>query len=156
MRVEKVAGTRVSYLDPLQLAEWIFDKQDDFLLVDLRTRSKFAQYHLPYAKHLGSLGMDASALHGKPMIVAYLGDASVPPDVLAVLSGSSSPEVYLLWGGVDGWAKRVLFPDLTHTRSLKAEEIERIAKLSRYFGGTPRLLEEQTGRTPAGYLREGC
>jgi uncharacterized protein len=156
MRVESVAGTRAHYLDPVQLAEWIFDKREDFVLLDLRTAAEYERYHLPYAELRRPGAERAVAPAGRPKLVIYAGGAAIPPEALAFLDSGSYPEVYLLWGGVEGWAKRVLFPDLTRTRALTAENSARIARLSRFFGGAPKLLEEREERAPAGYLREGC
>lgn len=156
MQVQRVADSRIRYLDPLELAEWLFAKSDDFALLDLRSQEEYERYHIPHAELFSVHGGDANALPSKPKLVAYLDGRSSSADAEAFLSGSPIAEVYLLWGGVEGWAKRVLFPDLTRTRSLSAEDVKRIGRLSRYFGGTPRLLEKHTGRTPGVYLREGC
>jgi rhodanese-related sulfurtransferase/uncharacterized membrane protein YedE/YeeE len=156
MRQRRVADSRVLYLDPLELAEWIFGKNDDFVLLDLRSPEDHERYHIPNAEIFSRHRGDANALPIKPKLVAYLDDPSISADDLALLANSRSTEVYLLWGGIEGWAKRVLFPDLTRTRSLSAHDVKKIGRLSRYFGGTPRLLEEHTGRTPGVYLREGC
>lgn len=152
----EVGSTGAYYLDPLELAGWISEKRDDFLLVDLRSQVEFDRYHIPYAQRI-SLGMLSGNLaRDDRMLVVYTGDAMVPQDMLDSLSSHSDTEVYLLWGGLEGWGHRVLFPDLTRTRKLTEPEIRRITKLSQYFGGQPEVLPEHRMSTPSGYRREGC
>ena len=127
-----------------ELATWIRDRQPGLLLVDLRPD---ATDRLPGAGPLTEA--DRGAVD---TLVAYA-DRNVDPDAVEALHAR---RVLRLRGGVAAWNAEVLFPTLRADASGRQRlEFESRARLSRYFGGSPRVLDP--GASPdRGRSRRGC
>ena len=130
----------------LQLAEWVRARQPGLLVLDTRPEADFAEGALPGAR------MAASA-EGRFDTVVLYGDAelhTVPP--LRV----QADQVLRLRGGFAAWNAQVLFPavraDATEERK---REFAEHARLSRYFGGSPRVLDPGA-QAPQTRSRRGC
>ena len=142
------AADEVSALD---LAQWIRDRRPGLLVVDARAAEAFDQDHLPGAKMLADV--DADAIGSADTLVVY---ADGRADAGALTGPSKVPRVLRLHGGMAAWNEDVLFPVLRADASERAQrDFTARAALSRYFGGSPRLLD--SGAAPArGRSRRGC
>ncbi len=150
-----IAGTEVRLLDPLSLGEWIMAKRSDILLLDLRPEAEFDAYHIPFAKNVPPHRLAGIEPDRGQMLVAYLGDDTYSQELPGKLQLLGFAKVYMLRGGLQAWAERVLFPDLTRADEDSRDLVEQVAKMSHYFGGKPRL-DRGRGKTPSRFLREGC
>jgi hypothetical protein len=146
------AADEISALD---LAQWLRARRPGLLLVDVRTAEAFDADRLPGARLLAEV--DAAALRAADTVVVYA-DARAdaeglrgPSNVLATV-----PHVLRLYGGIAAWNDEVLFPVLRADASARQQrDFATRALLSRYFGGSPRLLDP--GAAPArGRSRRGC
>jgi len=142
------AADEVSAVD---LAQWIRDQRPGLLVVDTRAAEAFDQDRLPGAKMLADV--DADAIASADTVVVYAdarADAGGLPHLL------NAPRVLRLHGGIAAWNEDVLFPVLRADASERAQrDFTSRALLSRYFGGSPRLLDP--GAAPArGRSRRGC
>jgi len=134
-----------------ELAQWIRDRRPGLLVVDVRSAEAFDRDRLPGARLLADI--DADALRSVDTVVAYA-DARADP---AELRGMSNvPRVLRLHGGIAAWNEEVLFPVLRADASARQQrDFATRALLSRYFGGSPQLLDP--GASPArGRSRRGC
>jgi rhodanese-related sulfurtransferase len=143
------AADEVSAVD---LAQWIRDQRPGLLVVDLRAAEAFDRDRLPGARLVADV--DADALGSADTVVVY---ADARADAGALRGLSNVPRVSVrLHGGIGAWNEEVLFPVLRADASAQQQrDFATRALLSRYFGGSPRLLDP--GALPArGRSRHGC
>ena len=135
----------------VDLAQWIRDRRPGLLIIDARTTQAFEQDRLPGAQLLAHV--DAAALASADIVVVYE-DASTDASVLRGLVGV--PHVRRLHGGIRAWNDEVLFPVLRADANARQQRDFAVrAQLSRYFGGSPRMLDP--GASPSrGRSRHGC
>ena len=149
----EIEGKSVKVIDAKELAEWIIEKRDDFYLIDIREINEFDQYHIPFA--LSSSGKESinSTINKKAAIIIYDKSSRYSIEKLKPLISSRKEKAYVLKGGMNEWINTILFPDLRDNSDLNEEEIEKIHKMSAYFGGKPILDKDRPKRK---YSREGC
>jgi len=142
------AADEVSAVD---LALWIRDQRPRLLIVDARPTEAFDKDRLPGARLLEDVDVDA--LTSADTVVVYA-DSSADAGVLRGLS--RAPRVLRLHGGMAAWNDEVLFPVLRADANARQQQDFAVrARLSRYFGGSPQLLDP--GASPArGRSRRGC
>lgn len=144
-------------IDAVTLAERLQARQTPLLLVDLRDdsdRSSHQSGSIPGAQPLATL-------EGRV----------IPPAAILVLVDQGNVErragqriqsqwpdatVLRLRGGFEGWGREVLYPTLRADASARQRAaFDARAKLSRYFGGSPRMIEP--GASPLSTRsRQGC
>ncbi|HET7062713.1 MAG TPA: rhodanese-like domain-containing protein [Rudaea sp.] len=142
------AADEVSAVD---LAQWIRDQRPGLLIVDLRTAEAFDRDRLPGARLIADL--DADTLRAADSVVVY---SDARADGAALRGLSNVPRVLRLHGGIAAWNEEVLFPVIRADASARQQrDFATRAMLSRYFGGSPRLLDP--GALPArARSRHGC
>jgi len=154
---EEDLESRTSAID---LAQWLHDRQPGLRVVDLRSEAEYQEYHLPQAKRFTAEEFLASPdSTGASLSVVYgSGDG-----LAAVTAGKAHQagydQVYFLADGVGEWLAEVLRPILDTSGTLEQRaEVERVAALSRYFGGTPRFgkLTDDSAAVPLARPRRGC
>jgi rhodanese-related sulfurtransferase len=135
----------------VDLALWIRERRPHLFVVDARAVEEFDQNRIPGAQLLKDV--DAVALTSADTIVVYA-DASTDADALRGLP--RAPRILRLHGGIGAWNDDVIFPVLrAHANATQRRDFAARAQLSRYFGGTPRLLD--LGASPTrGRSRRGC
>jgi rhodanese-related sulfurtransferase len=140
-------------IDVKELAKWIMDKRDDFYLVDTRLKNEFDEYHIPFA--LNSSGRESlnKSFDKKTAIIIYDRSTRYSIEKLKPIINSRKEQAYILKGGMNEWIYKILFPDLRGNSEMSVEEIEKIYKMSTYFGGKPILEKDRPKRK---YKREGC
>jgi len=143
-----LASDEVSAVD---LALWIHDGRPGLLVVDARAADAFDQDHLPGARLLEDI--DAVALAAADTVVVY---AETSADASALRRRSVVPQMFRLRGGIAAWNEQVLFPVLRADANAKQQrDFALRAQLSRYFGGSPRMLDPGAS-TLRGRSRRGC
>ena len=123
----------------VQIAAWLHDRHG-VRIYDVRTQSAFDAFAIPTAEHVTSRALSALAFERTDTVVVY-GEAGDEEAVRAVreLRARDIAASYTLRGGVDEWVADVLNPTLPVNATAEQErEFERVAELSRYFGGVPR------------------
>jgi rhodanese-related sulfurtransferase len=135
-----------------ELAGWIRDRRPGLFVLDARSAAAFDRDRLPGARRLADVVPDA--LHTGAIVVVYA-DRRVDDAVVESLRGPpGARRVLRLHGGVEAWNEDVLFPVIRADASAaRRRAFEPRAQLSRYFGGSPRVLEP--GATPS-RSRRGC
>lgn len=136
-----------------QLATWLQRRQPRIHLLDLRSAERYAQQRLPGARQSASLA--ELKLAPDEILVVYAAqqlDAAQSHALQQRFGG----QYRQLRGGAQAWSNEVLFPVIRSdaTPSQRSAFAAR-AKLSRYFGGSPRVL--QPGASSAHQRsRRGC
>jgi rhodanese-related sulfurtransferase/uncharacterized membrane protein YedE/YeeE len=130
------AGSGADSIQVGQLADWIIQGRNDFKLVDLRSGTDFAAYHIPTAENvpLASLTPDFAAHNEKIILCSEDGTQAAKAWFLLEAQGFKS--VYLLDGGLRSWQDMILFPK----KSDKTDEavFDRQMQVAKFFGGTPQ------------------
>ncbi len=127
-------------ISAIDLARAIRDRQPRLLVIDLRPVDAVETERLPTARALGEL--ELQRLDSAAQLVVYA-DRDVDPDVIeAVRSQHGARSIRRLRGGVQAWKAEVLFPILrSDAVESQQGEFRKRAQLSRYFGGSPRVIE---------------
>ena len=130
------AGSGADSIQVGQLADWIIQGRNDFKLVDLRSGTDFAAYHIPTAENvpLASLTPDFAAHNEKIILCSEDGTQAAKAWFLLEAQGFKS--VYLLDGGLRSWQDMILFPK----KSDKTDEavFDRQMQVAKFIGGTPQ------------------
>ena len=158
-------------ISAVRVAEWLRDRHD-VRIYDVRARSAYDAFALPAAEHLTLSALPDLSVAPTDTVIVY-GERD---DVNALRAQEQLLErgvaaSYVLRGGAEEWAADVLNPTLPLDATLEQEtEFERVAELSRYFGGVPRRAAptdappDANAATPAGgaarqldaVIRRGC
>ena len=116
-----------------QLAEWIHARRPGLVVLDARPAESMQRGRLPGARAVAEFEGDAGAT-----VVLY-GDRRA--EEVPTWRGPAL-RVLRLRGGIEAWDRDVLFPVLRADASeAQRREFEPRARLSRYFGGSPRVLD---------------
>ncbi|HUE76806.1 MAG TPA: rhodanese-like domain-containing protein [Longimicrobiales bacterium] len=134
-------------LDPLDLATLIRDRRA-VRVVDVRDSSAFIRFSIPTATHatLAELAVLRPGETGEAIVVYDDGRGDALRAWL-LLRRLGHHDVRVLRDGVAGWLDHVLTPVLPAGSREERARFDRVADLSRYFGGMPRVGEPQ--RKPA-------
>jgi hypothetical protein len=137
-----------------ELAQWIHDRKPGLLVVDARPAQAGERDRLPGARTLSEV--DPGMLDAADTLVVYADSRVDGPAVDALRARSGARRILRLHGGVAAWNEDVLFPVLRADASPRQQrEFAPRALLSRYFGGSPRLLDPGAS-APRGRSRRGC
>lgn len=130
-----------AYQDPLELARMIRERRP-VRIVDVRDSSEFIRFSIPTAGHrsipeLAELGPVAS----EGRIVIYDDGSGNAVRGWLLLRRLGHSDVRVLRGGALGWVDDVLNPVLPAGTPKERARFDSVARLSRYFGGAPRIGE---------------
>lgn len=156
---EEDSSSRASAID---LAQWLRDRRPGLLVVDLRPADQYRDYHLPQARQLADsdvLAMLERADRPELVLLYGAGDGTAHRLARAAAAAGHDGVVYLA-DGVSEWQTEVLQPTLRRDASEQERvAFERVAALSRYFGGRPRYdvpENEDSATAPPARPRRGC
>jgi rhodanese-related sulfurtransferase len=152
--------SRAPVVEPLVLATWIRERRP-LRLVDVRDSSAFVRFAIPTADRVAWRALPGIPVDpDRPLVLYDAGDgAAVRAWVLLRRLGHR--RAYLLDGGVAGWVESVLSPVLPAESPEERARYRRVAEISRYFGGLPRIgvppPPSPSSRDPVRLLtRRGC
>jgi rhodanese-related sulfurtransferase len=126
------------HVTALELAQWIRDRKPGLRVLDVRSDSEFAAYHIPSAERVPLTTLASLPAKGGETLVLYSEGGAHAAQGWVLLRANGHRDVYFLRGGLLDWMEDVMSPTLPTDTSRT-----RVAALSRYFGGVPR-----TGITP--------
>lgn len=127
------------HVEVSDLAAWIVAGRVDYRLVDLRSEAEFATYHIPTAENLTLTALPDAGLSPAETIVLYSDGGIHAYQAWMLMRAKGYRNVYTMKGGLDEWKDAVLFPTLADDAPApERARFERVAALSRFFGGTPR------------------
>jgi rhodanese-related sulfurtransferase len=127
--------SRVDFVSAVDLGGWIRDSRAGLRILDIRPSSEFADGHVPGAENVTIESL--RAIHfgkGKTLVIVSDHGESVSPD---------ASQFVMLRGGEQAWLDEVMHPLLPERATERGRpESLRIASISRYFGGSPRIGNE--------------
>ncbi|MBE2215752.1 MAG: YeeE/YedE family protein [Opitutaceae bacterium] len=139
------AGTKADHISVDQLADWLVQGRNDFLLVDVREPAEFAAYHIPEAINVPLAALSPDIADRTERIVFYSDGSIHSAQAWLLLKSLGYSNAYMLFGGLEEWKDSILFPRLAAdaTPEQKAAFDKRAATAA-HFGGAA-----QTGVAPA-------
>ena len=143
-----------------QLAEWIRDRRPGLRIIDVRSPAEFHDDAIPTAENVPIDQLVKVRFAPDQTIVLYSQEGAHAGQAWVMLRSLGVTQAVFVPGGLADWREEVLSPLLPANGS--PAERARIAELSHYFGGSPRIAGEQkaelAGAAQAGrsVRRRGC
>jgi rhodanese-related sulfurtransferase len=135
------------HVTALELAEWIRQRRPDLRVIDVRTDSEYAAYHVPTAERIPLATLVTTRFDPRTTVVLYSEGGAHAAQGWVLLRTAGVRNVYFLRGGILDWMDDVMSPVAS-------------SDLTRYFGGTARTnaVPLPTGATPvvARMRRRSC
>jgi hypothetical protein len=142
-RLARAVAHEEDHVTAIELAEWIRGRKAGLRIVDLRTAAEFETYHVPRAERIAIESLATAPLHATDTIVLISGGGAHAAQAWVLLQALGYKQVYFLRGGLQEWIDDVMNPTILATASPAAmAEFKRVGKISRYFGGVPRIVDK--------------
>jgi rhodanese-related sulfurtransferase len=153
----------VPAVSAIELGERIMEGDTMLRVYDLRSSAEYQQFHIPGARSAAVEAIEPGELD----IIVYAGNDGTAAQTAAALHAQHGSRVRYLEGGLHAWITRVHEPRLAiDATPAEQAEFPRAARLSRFFGGTPRadvpraeILRDETAATSTAVQnlrRRGC
>ncbi len=138
-----IVNNEVDHISVDELADWIIKGKSDFRLIDLRTEKEFSEYHIPQAENVAVAALPDFGLTRNEKIILYSEGGIHSAQAWFLLKAQKYNGAYILFGGLEEWKDRILFPKLSTTPTAEEQKLfEKKKEIALYFGGVP-----QTGTT---------
>jgi rhodanese-related sulfurtransferase len=152
----RIVAAEEDHVSAVELAAWIHGKRPGLRVIDLRTTGEFAAFHIPGAEHISIEHLVTTPVGRDETIVLYSEVGIHGAQAWVFLRALGHRNVFFLRNGLHDWLDDVMSPTLAADASPEARaQFERVAELSRAFGGTPRQLTAPAVTTEAS-RRRGC
>ena len=127
------------HVEAPELAAWIVESRADYRLIDLRSESAFAAYHIPGAVNVPLTRLMDAGLGRQEKLVLYSDGGTHSAQAWMLLKAQGYAGVYMLKGGLGEWKDRVVFPVLADSPTANERlQDEKRRAVSAFFGGQPR------------------
>jgi rhodanese-related sulfurtransferase len=136
---EELAGGE-PLVDAITVAEWIRDRRP-VDLVDVRDSSAYIRFAIPTARRVPLDRLGRAEIEDDLPVVLYDDGSGQAVRGWLLLRRLGHDDVRILGGGVVGWVDGVLSPVLPAGTPEERARYERVAEVSRYFGGLPEVGE---------------
>jgi rhodanese-related sulfurtransferase len=124
------------------LAEWIRSNKPGLRVLDIRTDSEYAAYHIPSAEKVSLRDVAARVAVPGETLVLYSEGGAHAAQAWVLLRARGHRHVYFLRGGLLDWIDDVMSPVVA------GDSAAYVSALSRYFGGVPRAAAGPAGAIP--------
>ena len=131
---------QTDHVDAIELAAWIRDRKRGLRVLDVRSESEFAAYHIPSAEHVPLARIVGMRPRDGETLVLYSEGGAHAGQAWVLLRALGFRTVCFLRGGLLDWMDDVMTPTVASN-----DAGARVAALSRYFGGTPRHADATAG-----------
>ncbi len=146
----------------VDVAEWIRDRREGIQIVDVRPPEAFERFNIPTAANVQLGGLGVAGLDSANLVVVYDDGSGSAARAKTILRALGFDSVSVLHDGAARWVADILNPTVARDATgAERAAFDRVADLSRYFGGMPRVvdrvdLEESASTKLARTLRRGC
>lgn len=139
-----IVEKQVDHVTAEELADWIIQGRADYRLIDLRSEADYAAYHIPTAENIPLAELPNADLLRNEKIILYSEGGIHSAQAWFLLRAKGYKAVYMLFGGLDEWKDKILFPVIpADVPPAEESRYAKIAKVSRWFGGTPQTSGEK-------------
>ena len=145
----RAVADQEDHISAVQLAAWLRARRPGLRVIDVRSAPEFRAYHIPGAEHIPLEGLATARLGADETIVLYSEAGAHGAQAWVFLRALGYRHVVFLRAGLHEWLDDVMSPTLPAGASPDARAaFERVAELSRWFGGTPRRLTGNAAAAP--------
>jgi len=127
------------HVTPVELAQWIIEKRQDYQLIDIRQPWQYDDYHIPTAVNvpLSQLFQESSLKQldrGKKIVVYGLGAGhAAETQLLLSIKGYNA---FSLREGISAWWDQVITPTSLRSETASPEGYQQARQLRDYFMGS--------------------
>lgn len=130
---------KLDHVSAEDLADWIIKGKSDYRLIDLRSEKEFNEYHIPGAENVPLANLNSYSLKRNEKIIIYSEGGIHSAQAWFLLKAEDFKGVYMLFGGLDEWKDKILFPQIPENPSPgEITSYEKTKEVSKYFGGQPQ------------------
>jgi len=134
-----IVGKEVDHVKVEELADWIIQEKADFEIIDLRTEKEYQDYHIPGARNIPISSLEKANLLKNQKIILYSEGGIHSAQAWMLLRAKDYKGVYILFGGLDDWNNKILFPKIQENATPEQTiAFEKVKEVSKFFGGTPQ------------------
>jgi hypothetical protein len=134
-----IVGKEVDHVKVEELADWIIQGKSDFRIIDLRSEKEYAEYHIPGAENIPIVTLENANLMKNEKLILYSEGGIHSAQAWMILKAKDFKGVYILFGGLDDWNEKILFPKIPENATPEQlTAFEKIKEVSKFFGGTPQ------------------
>jgi rhodanese-related sulfurtransferase len=145
----RIVADQEDHVSAVQLAAWIRVGRPRLRVIDVRSASEFAGYHIPGAEHIPLERLAVTRFAGDETIVLYSEAGAHGAQAWVFLRALGHRRVFFLRSGLHEWLDDVMSPTIAADAPAAAQAaFTRVAELSRWFGGTPRRLPGGASAAP--------
>ncbi len=151
------------HVSAVELATWIRARRPGLRVIDVRTASEYAAFHIPNAEHVPIEQLAAARFGAGETLVLYSELGVHGGQAWVLLRALGHRRVFFLRGGLVEWLDDVMSPTIAADAPAEAQtRFAEVAELSRWFGGTPRRIAAGGAATAdhvapeAAARRRGC
>jgi rhodanese-related sulfurtransferase len=136
------------HVSAIELAQWIRDRRPSLRIIDVRGEKDFGEYHIPGAERIDLSDLVSTRFGPDETIVLYSDGGAHAAQGWVFLRALGYTHVYFLRGGLYEWIDQVMNPAIATDASQSArDDFARVAEISRYFGGVPRVGDTSSPQT---------
>lgn len=144
-----IVGKEVDHVKAEDLADWIIQGKVDFRIIDTRSEKEYNEYHIPEAENIPVAELDKADLLKNEKIILYSEGGIHSAQAWMILKAKGYKGVYILFGGLDEWNEKVLFPKIPENPTPEQlASFEKMKEVSKFFGGTPQTGTAEVKETP--------
>jgi rhodanese-related sulfurtransferase len=129
------------HVSAVELATWLRARRPGLRVIDVRTASEYAAFHVPTAEHVPLDQLAAARFGAGETLVLYSELGVHGGQAWVLLRALGHRRVWFLRGGLVEWLDDVMSPTIAADAPPEAQaRFAAVAELSRWFGGTPRRI----------------
>ena len=156
----RAVADQEDHVSAVELAAWIRAGEPRLRVVDVRSASEFAAYHIPGAEHIPLERVATVRFADDETVVLYSELGVHAGQAWVFVRALGHRRAYFLRNGLREWLDDVMSPTIAEDAPAAAQAaFERVAELSQWFGGTPRRLGRSADTAAEQALRarrRGC
>jgi rhodanese-related sulfurtransferase len=158
VRLVQAVTAQEDHVSAVELATWIRGRRAGLRVIDVRSAPEFAAFHVPGAEHVPLEDLATASFGPDETVVLYSETGVHGAQAWVFLRALGHRRVLFLRNGLHEWLDDVMSPTLAAGAPAELQAaFERVAELSRSFGGTPRRLTgAATAPGTAVARRRGC
>lgn len=130
------------HVTAVELAGWIKERREALRVIDVRDSAEFEEFHIPGAERVALSRLVTTPFRRDETIVLYSDGGAHAAQGRVFLRSLGYKRVYSLRGGLYEWLDEVMNPTLSTDATDSARgAFKKVAEISRYFGGVPRVSD---------------
>ena len=149
---ERIDGRRIRFISAQHLADLIYTKEENMIILDTREWEAYENYHIPTALQYQD-GL-ISEPDFKPGLVVLYGEEGTSS--IYSIARELPGRVFVLKDGMEAWYSVVLFPDFMKLRVRNIDQLDHILSRSGFFGGKSQNMQLLHINQRKENFREGC